>query len=378
MKKVCILTSVHPVFDTRIFYKEAQTLAKAGYDVTLIVQHDKNEVIDRIKIIALSKPKNRFYRILFLTRRVYKLALEQKADIYHFHDPELLPWMVRLKNKTEAKIIYDVHEDVPQDILSKHWIPKILRNPLSKIVDFYEKKVAKRTDFIIVVNPLIKENFESRGIKNIQVISNYPISEKFKEVKEIKNNYFDQKEKKTRLIFVGGLSEESGIKEIVEAVEFLKGKAELLLVGSFEDKKLEREVKEKSEFGVKFIGRVPHKRVFYYLNQADIGMVCFRPLPNYINTGFGSNKLFEYMGVGLPVIVSDFPELKKIVEGNRCGICVNPLEPKEIAKAVEYLIEHPEEAKEMGENGRKAVLEKYNWENESKKLLKVYETLCAE
>jgi len=84
------------------------------------------------------------------------------------------------------------------------------------------------------------------------------------------------------------------------------------------------------------------------------------------------------MGVGLPVIVSDFPELKKIVEGNRCGICVNPLEPKEIAKAVEYLIEHPEEAKEMGENGRKAVLEKYNWENESKKLLKVYETLCAE
>jgi len=85
--------------------------------------------------------------------------------------------------------------------------------------------------------------------------------------------------------------------------------------------------------------------------------------------------MFEYMAAALPIIASNFPLWKEIIEGNNCGICVNPLEPKEIARAIEYLIEHPDEARKMGENGRKVVLEKYNWENESKKLLKVYEGL---
>lgn len=70
MKKICILTSVHPAFDVRIFYKEARTLARAGYDVTLIAQHDKNEIVDGVKVIALPKAKNRFFRVFFLTRRV--------------------------------------------------------------------------------------------------------------------------------------------------------------------------------------------------------------------------------------------------------------------------------------------------------------------
>jgi glycosyltransferase involved in cell wall biosynthesis len=87
--------------------------------------------------------------------------------------------------------------------------------------------------------------------------------------------------------------------------------------------------------------------------------------------------MFEYMAAGLPVIASNFPLWKEIIEGNHCGIYVNPLKPKEIAKAIEYLIKHPKEAKRMGENGRKAVLEKYNWENESKKLLKIYEELLS-
>jgi len=95
--KVCILTSVHSAFDTRIFHKEAKTLVKAGYDVTLIAQHDKDEVVDGIKIIALSKPKNRFLRIFLLTRKIYKIAFRQKSNIYHFHDQELIPVGLVLK-----------------------------------------------------------------------------------------------------------------------------------------------------------------------------------------------------------------------------------------------------------------------------------------
>ena len=90
-KKVCILTSVHTPFDTRIFHKQAKSLLKAGYDVTLIAQHDKDELVGGIRMVALPKPKNRLWRMLG-TWRVFKLALKQKAEIYHFHDPELLPW----------------------------------------------------------------------------------------------------------------------------------------------------------------------------------------------------------------------------------------------------------------------------------------------
>ncbi len=97
MEKVCILTSVHSLFDIRIFHKQAKTLAKAGYDVTLIVQHTRDEVIEGIKVIALPKPKNRFHRMIGLVFRVFRLALTQKADVYHFHDPELLPVGVLLR-----------------------------------------------------------------------------------------------------------------------------------------------------------------------------------------------------------------------------------------------------------------------------------------
>ena len=368
MKKVCILTSVHPALDTRIFYKEAKTLVEAGYDVTLIAQHDKDETIDGIKIIALPKPKNRFFRIFFLTRKVYKLALEQKADIYHFHDPELLPWALKLKKQTRAKIIYDVHEDVPKQILSKYWIPKILRKFISVFFDIYERKKIKNFDFIITVGDDVKEKFKKIN-PNTETVKNFPILDCFKNIntKPFTKDTFT-------LIYTGGLTKIRGIEEIVRALEFLPDNVQLILLGKFVPSDFEQRIKSLNGFKkVKYFGQVLFEKVFNYLSQADIGIISYLPVPNNIDSN--PNKLFEYMAAGLPVIASNFPLWKEIVEGNKSGICVDPLNPKEIAKAVEYLIEHPDEAKKMGENGRKAVLEKYNWGNESKKLLKIYEEL---
>lgn len=109
-KNICMLSSAHSAFDVRIFYKEAKSLSKAGYEVVIISQHDKEEIVDNIKIITLPMPKNRFHRMTNIVWKLFKLALKEKADVYHFHDPELIPIGILLKLK-RMKIIYDVHGD---------------------------------------------------------------------------------------------------------------------------------------------------------------------------------------------------------------------------------------------------------------------------
>lgn len=370
--KVCILTSAHPALNTRPFYKEAVTLVKAGYDVTMIAQHHKNEVVDGVKIIALPTPKNRFYRTFGTTLKVFGLALKQKAHVYHFHDPELVPICFLLKLFTKAKVIYDVHEDFPQDILSKDWIPKMVRKPMSILFNWFEKSASRKIDYIFAATPFIKNNFKHCRVINI---GNYPIIADFNsQILQKQNGIFKKKE--YIVIYMGHLTRARGIKEIVEALRFIspKYKARLKLLGDFSDRVLEDEVKNLKEWEmVEYLGWVPQEEIPRHLEKVDIGLVCFLPGPNHMNSL--PTKIFEYMLAELSVVASNFPLWKEIIEGNDCGICVNPLEPKEIAKAIEHLVEHPEEAKKMGTNGRRAVLEEYRWENEAKKMLKIYEEL---
>lgn len=367
-KKICILTSVHPAFDTRIFHRQAKSLVRAGYDVTLIAQHNKNELVDGIKIIALPKPKNRIERIFLLTTKVYKLAIQEKAEIYHFHDPELLPWMLKLKNLTKTKIIYDIHENIAKQILSKTWIFKIFRKPLAHFFDIYEKRVSQKFDYLISATPNIRNHFKKHRIIDIK---NYPIIDKIS-ISKIDNGLKDS----FNLIYVGGLEKIRGIKEIILSLKFINPKhnVKLTLIGKFSEKFFEKEIKKLSERNkVNFTGQLPQKQAYQKMQNADSGIVCFWPEPNHIAAL--PNKIFEYANAGLPIIASNFSLWKKIIENNKFGLCVNPLDPKEIAKAIEYLIENPEEAKKMGQNGHEAVLKKYNWKNEEKKLLSIYNEL---
>ncbi|MDD5173069.1 MAG: glycosyltransferase family 4 protein [Patescibacteria group bacterium] len=364
-KMICILTSAHPIFDIRIFNKQAKTLVQAGYDVTLIAQHDKEEVVDGIKIIPLPKPKKRFERFLRTDYLIYRKALEQRANIYHFHDPELLPWTLRLKKKTGAKIIYDAHEDYHQAILSKPWLPSFLRKITASIFNFYEKHISKKFDYIITATPHITQTFKQ---KNVADVKNYPLIDK----KIIIDN--NLKKKNITLIYTGGIEKIRGIKEIIRSLRYIKYDISLKLIGCFSDKNFEQEIKMMPEWKkVDFSGQIKFEHINRELENANIGLALYWPEPNHIEAL--PNKIFEYMTAGLPIVASNFPLWKEIVENNNCGICVNPLKVNEIAETIEYLIEHPDEAKKMGENGRKATFEKYNWENESKKLLKIYNKL---
>jgi len=369
--KVCILTSVHPPFDARIFHKQAKSLVKAGYNVTLIAQHDKNEVVDGVEIVALPKPKNRLWRVLG-TWRVFKLVLKQKTDVYHFHDPELLPVGVLLKFFTRRKVIYDVHENVKRDIVTKSWLPRVARKPLSLMYQLTEKLCFLFIDEIIIAEDSYIENY--RRCSNILALRNYPILSYVRGSSEVKNS-------RPTLVYAGGISEARGVLELVESVRLLKPKHEtvlLTLVGPIYPISLEEKIRKflgqfRLQDNVCLVGKVRHEEIYNILPRCHIGIAILHPEPNYIESL--PTKLFEYMAAGLPVIASNFPLWQEIVEGNNCGLTIDPLNPREIAGAVEYLIEHPDEAKRMGENGRKAVLEKYNWENESKKLLLSYHGL---
>ena len=366
--KVCILTTVHPPFDTRIFHKEAKTLARAGYVVVLIAQHDKDEAVDGVKIIALPKPRNRLTRIFGLTWLAFRLALRQRAEIYHFHDPELLPIGVLLKLFTRAKVIYDVHEDVPKQILTKYWIPARLRRPLAVVFNAFEKLLARALDAVVVAEEGIAEKF--LRLKPV-LVHNYP------NLEMLPNPSPRRKEEGDKvLVYIGGITQLRGAFEMVRALEYLAhiDGLRLHLIGKFAPPGLVQELQKLPGYQrVRFLGWLHPTEVYEHLRGTDIGIVCLHPEPKYVTAW--PVKLFEYMAAGLPVVASNFPLWREIVEGNRCGICVDPLNPKEIAQAIEYLITHPEEARKMGENGRRAVEEKYNWEKEGEKLLKLYEEL---
>jgi glycosyltransferase involved in cell wall biosynthesis len=362
--KICHLTSVHPRYDARIFLKECKTLSDTGFEVNLIVADGKgDEVIDKIKIYDVGKPINRKERMLKTTRKVFKKALEVNAEIYHFHDPELIPIGIKLK-KLGKKVIYDVHEDLPRQLLSKPYLNKLSKVILSKIIEIYENYTAKKFDYIITATPYIKNRFKKLNPNTID-INNLPLLNEFYSI-DLKNN------KENAVCYVGGITKIRGIVELIKSLEYVD--TTLHLAGEFESENLKKEVMQLPGWKkVKYYGFVNREKVREIFTSVSAGIVTLLPAPNYLDSM--PVKLFEYMSASLPVIASNFPLWKMIVEENNCGICVDPTKPEEIAKAIEYLITHPNGARKMGENGRKAVLEKYNWEKESEKLINIYKSL---
>lgn len=360
-KKICHLTSVHPRIDTRIFHKQCKTLLNAGYDVSLVVQNDRDEVIDGIQILAIDTPKNRIERMTRTTRQVYRRAMECDADIYHFHDPELIPVGLKLKRKGN-KVIYDVHEDVPRQILSKAWIPSPLRKTISWMVERIENYAAKRFDSIVTATPYIRDRFLKINSKSVDV-NNFPL------LSELHIPSADWNNKEKLVCYIGGIGRVRGIQEMVQAIAMTN--YSMLLAGDFESSaEREKAIQGEGWHQVMELGHINRTEVKAVLSRTMAGLVVLHPIVNYIDAL--PVKMFEYMSAGIAVIASHFPLWREIIEGNNCGICVDPLDINDIANAINRIMENPELAKQMGTNGREAVERKYNWEQEGKKLLGIY------
>lgn len=365
MKKVCHLTSAHKRYDGRIYMKECISLAKNGYEVTLIVNDDKeDEISENVNILSTKvNPKNRMERLIYSKKKLYKKAIEVDADIYHFHDPDLIP-LGRILKRNNKIVIFDSHEDVPQQIKEKKWIPRHFRNIISILYARYEKKSAKRFDAIISVTPHVVERF-SKINKNTVMITNYPITDKKSEIK---------RKPSKALCFAGGISEQWNHDKILSAIEPLEG-VEYILAGNGNKEYINKLKNLPGWSKTTYQGVIRYSEVKEIYSNSMAGLALNYSIQAKGQGTLGNTKLFEYMDAKLPVICSNYDLWKDIIEQYHCGICVDPNNIEEIRNAIQYIMNNPDMAKIMGENGRRAVLEKYNWETQEIILVDLYKEL---
>ena len=371
MKSCCHISSVHSAFDPRIFHKECVSLARAGYDVSVICQHDCDVTEQSVRIIHLGSTRSRVRRFLLLPWSIAVVALRENADVYHLHDFELLPVGLFLKFVARKCVVYDVHEDSPKTVLSRPWIPRWARETLSVLVGFTETRIARTFDCIVTATPHLKGKFAA--CRYVIDVRNYP--------RLVANKAPPREHSQPRqatLVYVGSLEEVRGIREIIMALGFLQPHhpVRLEIIGEFTEPRFEAEVTELPEWDhVDHLGFQRHEAIPARLAQAQVGLVCLHPLDRF-RVSYPI-KLFEYMAARIPVVASDFPLWRSIVEEADCGLLVDPLEPCAIAEAIRVLLDDPLSASALGTNGRTLVEHKYNWESEEIKLLAAYERILG-
>jgi glycosyltransferase involved in cell wall biosynthesis len=365
--RIVHLSSAHSRNDTRIFHKQCRSLASQGYDVTLVVADDQgDEFKDGVKILDVGRLPGRLNRILKTTHRVFNKAVDLDAAVYHLHDPELIPYGLKLKQQ-QKKVVFDSHEDLPKQLLAKPYLGRLMQRVLPALVTVYERYACRRFNGIVAATPFIREKFLSINRHTVDV-NNFPL------VGEL-DAPVPWKEKQNQFCYVGGLTAIRGVREMVRACELLQTPARLSLGGDFSDSALKAEVRGYPGWErVNNLGYLDRAGVREMLRRSVAGLVTLHPVINYRDAL--PVKMFEYMAAGIPVIASDIPLWRDIVESAGCGLCVDPLDPGAIAGAMDWLLMNPDQACRMGENGRRAVATTYNWSIEEEKLCRFYAALA--
>jgi glycosyltransferase involved in cell wall biosynthesis len=367
--RVVHLTSAHPRFDARIFLKQCRSLAEAGYDIHLLVADGRGDCRrDGVTILDVGRPRRRIERMSVTVGRMLRRAQELNPQVCHLHDPELLT-IVSALARSGTSVVFDAHEDVPLQILTKPYLWRSARTAISWSYRRFESRVCSRLDAVVTATPHIRDKF--RSINDLVVdINNYPI------VGELSLAPPDWANKRRQVCYVGGISVDRGIREMVHCLEHLESDAELVLCGRFEDERVLSELQAHAGWGrVRFLGWQDREGVARVLAESMAGLVTLQPSPRYLDAH--PVKMFEYMSASLPVISSNFPLWRRIVETNDCGVCVEPTSAREIAAAIDSLVLDPDRARELGANGAAAIQAKYNWRLEEHKLLKMYRQVVS-
>lgn len=369
--RVVHITTVHHPYDPRIYYKQCMSLHNAGYEVILIAQQpDESSIEDlrnKIKHIPIKSYKSRWKRMLFGVNDAYKKAKKLNADIYVFHDPELLFVASRLK-KRDNIVIYDIHEDYVTSILQKKYIPSLFRQIIAKGYKVIEKLLIRKMELSLA------EKYYKDIYRRGTCILNYPLINN-----NLLKNQNDDRPRVNKVLYTGNVTVDRGA--LIHAklpvidpdlmVKFVGKCSRTLANNMYEvagNKKDQIHVQGIDQFIVK-----DEIEKTYHSENWLAGIALFPPTEHYMKKEL--TKFFEYMNAGLPIVCSNFPIWKEFIEKYQCGIVVDPFNDEEIKSAIDTLRNNPQLADKMGNNGRKAVLEELNWGVQESKLLSWYEQL---
>ena len=353
--KVAHFTTLHPPFDSRIFMKECVSLAKAGYEISLVVPHSESLVREGVKIVALPKTTSRLKKLFITAWQGFFAIMKLNVKIIHIHDPELIRFapLFWLLGK---KVIFDSHEYVSRQIESKPLGPPFLRKTFGFLYS-----CAEQFYILFCSRVIVTETEQILSKRKQAVIRNYPILS----LPQIKLS--DQTGKITRFIYCGGLTEIRGIYECIEAISEIED-ATLTLIGAWDFEEYRQKcVSSKGWKQVTEVGHLPATEVYQHYVNSHVGLAILYPEKNYLNST--PVKVFEYLACGLSVIMSNFPYWEKtFVEG--CYF-VTPSNKQEMISAMKQL-QSESLRLESGKRGNVWVKENCSWENEARTLVQLY------
>jgi glycosyltransferase involved in cell wall biosynthesis len=368
-RTVIHVSTVHPWDDNRIFGRECRSLARHGYSVTLIARTDQARHVDGVNVLpAPGQSGSRWSRILLGVPLAVRLAWRCRADVYHLHDPELIPAIPLLRLRG-ARVVYDAHEDLPVQILDKTYLPEATRRGVALLTRLLCWLADRTSSHVVAATPTIARRFTTTSTT---VVHNYP------ELLPV-DTHVDYDLREDVMVYAGGISPARGAAQMVIATNLadLKPDWRMILLGPLAaGTDIARLSKLPGWDRVDFRGRVEPPIAREIIARSKVGLVLFQPTPAHVNAM--PTKLFEYMAAGVPVIASDFPLWRSIVERVECGLLVDPTNPAAIADAMTALAQDPVRSAAMGERGRGAVMSGLNWSGEQAKIHSIYRRLACE
>lgn len=374
MSHIVHLSSVHDALHSRLFHRKCRAAVEAGHSATVIAPHPQSCRVDGVQIIAVKRHSSKILRMTLTALEVFRKARSIPADLYHIEDPELLPWAVLLRWWTGSPVIYDAKEYHREAILWKYWVPKPLRPLIALATDKIEKVCVRRIDGVIVVNRHMKSIFDPY-CPHVAVAHNFPWRSALPDVVGPRDP--------NMLVCLGAFSHDRGYELLLDSMELVRRKnrrAYCTVVGpvirhGMKPVSLEKERALVAQGALRLPGEVDYKDIWRYLCTASLGLIPFLRTPN--NEMGLPNKLFEYMGAALPLVAPSLRFISAIVQEAQCGILVPADNPEEYADAIVGLLSVPQQCSDMGERGRNAILNKYNWETEAGVMLALYASVLG-
>jgi glycosyltransferase involved in cell wall biosynthesis len=366
--RVMHLSTVHEARDIRIFEKECRSLVEAGVQVTLFAAEPAPDRPHGVRIRCIPR-RGALTRWMVSVPRAFWEALRTPADLYHLHDPELLPVGVALR-VLGRRVVYDAHEDLPEDIMAKPYLPSVLRPILARVAAVGLEAVARVLSGVVAATPTVATRF---GGRRTVVVRNYP---RLGELEGLAGRPF--RERRGGVLYLGSVSEARGLAEALAAAKVWQAThpAALTIAGPcFTPGAQALLDAARGRPGVRILPVQPRNEVRTLLGEAQVGVVALHPTPAFVASY--PIKLFEYMAAGVPVVASDFPLWRTIVDGAKCGLLIDPRDHQALAAAVIWLFDHPDEAEAMGRRGAAAVRDQYRWDIEFPALIGLYQAVAG-